>query len=135
VRREARALAAAALVGAQVGACIAGSRAVVHELGPLSLTFLRYAITLASLLPFLGGAAAALVRLSWREAAATALLGIAQFGLLIALGLFTLRHRVALWVRKAAGKAQTAAGLNTRRGFATPHAAFLVTTLREGPVP
>jgi hypothetical protein len=49
------------------------------------------------------------------------------------LGLFTLRHRVALWVRKAAGKAQTAAGLNTRRGFATPHAAFLATTLREGP--
>jgi hypothetical protein len=47
-------------------------------------------------------------------------------------GLFTLRHRVALWVRKAAGKAQTAAGLNTRRGFATPHAAFPATTLRAG---
>jgi hypothetical protein len=34
--------------------------------------------------------------------------------------------------RIASGKAQTAAGLDTRRGFATPHEAILVTTLREG---
>jgi hypothetical protein len=41
VSRERLALLAAAAVGVQVGACIAGSRRVVHELGPVSLTFLR----------------------------------------------------------------------------------------------
>lgn len=83
--RERTALMAAAVVGVQVGACIAGSRWVVHELGPVSLTFLRYAIALASLLPFLAAAPLALRRLTLREALAVALLGITQFGLLIAL--------------------------------------------------
>lgn len=83
--RETAALAVAALVGVQVGACIAGSRWVVHDIGPVSLTFLRYAIGLTSLLPFLGGAARELSRLSLRDAVLVALLGIAQFGLLIAL--------------------------------------------------
>lgn len=89
---ERLALAAAALVGVQVGACIAGSRWVVHDLGPLSLTFLRYAIALASLLPFLGGAPRAWARLSRREVLAVAALGITQFGLLIALLNLGLRH-------------------------------------------
>lgn len=84
-RRAHLALGAAALVGVQVGACIAGSRAVVHEVGPVSLTFLRYAIALASLVPFLGGARAALSHLTARDAGAVALLGVTQFGLLIAL--------------------------------------------------
>ncbi len=82
---ERAALAAAAVVGIQVGACIAGSRWLVHDLGPVALTFLRYAIALASLLPFLAGAPRAWSRLSAREAVATGLLGITQFGLLIAL--------------------------------------------------
>ena len=43
----------------------------------------------------------------------------------------TPRHRVV--TRIAAGKAQTAAGLDTRRGFATPPVTILATTLREGP--
>lgn len=90
--REGVALAVAALVGVQVGACIAGSRWVVHDLGPLSLTFLRYAIALASLLPFLGGAWSALRCLSRREALAVAALGITQFGLLIVLLNIGLRH-------------------------------------------
>jgi len=85
MNRERMALAVAALVGVQVGACIAGSRWLVHDLGPVSLTFLRYAIALASLLPFLGGAGRALARLSARDAVAVVLLGITQFGLLIAL--------------------------------------------------
>jgi drug/metabolite transporter (DMT)-like permease len=88
VRQERVALTAAALVGVQVGACIAGSRWVVHEVGPVSLTFLRYAIGLASLLPFLFAAPQALQalrRLTRREAVAVALLGITQFGVLIAL--------------------------------------------------
>jgi drug/metabolite transporter (DMT)-like permease len=92
VSPERWALAAAALVGVQVGACIAGSRWVVHELGPVSLTFLRYAIALASLLPFLAGAPAAWARLTVREAIATALLGLTQFGLLIVLLNLGLQH-------------------------------------------
>lgn len=90
--RERLALAAAGLVGVQVGAAIAGSRWVVHELGPVPLTFLRYAIALLSLLPFLGGARAALARLSLRDALAVAALGITQFGLLIVLLNIGLRH-------------------------------------------
>jgi drug/metabolite transporter (DMT)-like permease len=95
VKHERLALLAAAVVGVQVGACIAGSRWVVHELGPVSLTFLRYAIGLASLLPFLVAAPQALQalrRLTRREALAVALLGIAQFGLLIALLNLGLSH-------------------------------------------
>jgi drug/metabolite transporter (DMT)-like permease len=65
---------------------------VVHELGPVSLTFLRYAIALATLLPFLAGAPAAWRRLSLREASATALLGLTQFGLLIVLLNVGLQH-------------------------------------------
>jgi drug/metabolite transporter (DMT)-like permease len=92
LNHERWALAAAALVGVQVGACIAGSRWVVHDLGPVSLTFLRYAIALASLLPFLGGARAAWARLTPREALRAALLGLTQFGLLIVLLNVGLRH-------------------------------------------
>jgi drug/metabolite transporter (DMT)-like permease len=91
-RSERLALATAALVGIQVGACIAGSRWVVPDLGPLSLTFLRYAIALLSLLPFLGGAGAALARLSARDALLVVVLGITQFGLLIVLLNLGLQH-------------------------------------------
>jgi drug/metabolite transporter (DMT)-like permease len=93
--RERLALVAAALVGIQVGAGIAGSRWVVHDLGAVSLTFVRYAIALASLLLFVGavgGARAALARLNAREAAVVALIGIVQFGVLIALLNFGLQH-------------------------------------------
>jgi hypothetical protein len=40
-------------------------------------------------------------------------------------GLFTLPEGIALMTTRATGKAQTAAGLDTRRGFATPHVAFV----------
>jgi drug/metabolite transporter (DMT)-like permease len=92
VSRERLALIVAAVVGVQVGACIAGSRWLVHDLGPVPLTFLRYAIGLASLLPFLRGAGRTLLRLSAREVVAVALLGITQFGLLIALLNLGLAH-------------------------------------------
>ncbi|WP_247660868.1 IMPACT family protein [Ideonella alba] len=46
-------------------------------------------------------------------------------GLVRAKGLFTLPEGIALVPRMAAGKAHTAAGLDTRRGCATPHAAIL----------
>ena len=43
---------AAAAVGVQVGATIVATRVVVDQLGPATLAALRYAIGLASLLPF-----------------------------------------------------------------------------------
>jgi drug/metabolite transporter (DMT)-like permease len=98
-RTERWALGAAALVGIQVGACIAGSRWLMlggaQGLGPLSLTFLRYAIALATLLPLLalfGGTRAGLARLTAGDAIRVALLGIVQFGVLIALLNFGLKH-------------------------------------------
>lgn len=89
------ALGAAALAGVQVGASIAGSRWLVSDIGPLSLTFLRYAIALATLLPLLalvGGARCALARLTAGDGLRVALLGIVQFGVLIALLNLGLKH-------------------------------------------
>ena len=83
---------AAAAVGVQVGATIVATRVVVDQLGPATLAALRYAIGLASLLPFVWQAArreAATGRsspkLQANELPRIVLLGIGQFGLLIAL--------------------------------------------------
>lgn len=94
---EGRALLAAAAVGVQVGAAIAASRAVVHEVGPVSLAFLRYAIALVTLLPFVltgrsGGAGWRALALPWRDALAASVLGVLQFGVLIVLLNEGLRH-------------------------------------------
>ena len=83
--RERVALAAAGLVGIQVGAAIAGSRWVVHDLGPVSLAFVRYAVGLVSLLPFVLASRDRFGPMNLREGVTMAALGIAQFGLLIAL--------------------------------------------------
>ena len=66
---ERGALGAAALAGIQVGACIAGSRWLVSDIGPLSLTFLRYSIalaTLVTLLAWVGGTRDSWVRQTCR---------------------------------------------------------------------
>ncbi|HKX39754.1 MAG TPA: DMT family transporter [Burkholderiaceae bacterium] len=78
---------AAAAVGVQVGAAIVATRAVVGELGPVTLAALRYAIGLLTLLPFVWPALrdARAPRIARREWLQIALLGIGQFGLLIAL--------------------------------------------------
>jgi drug/metabolite transporter (DMT)-like permease len=81
---ERGALAAAALVGIQVGAAIVATRFVVDQLGPASIACVRYAMALLSLLPFaLWGRSWA--RIAGRDLAAVMLLGVGQFGLLIAL--------------------------------------------------
>jgi drug/metabolite transporter (DMT)-like permease len=74
---------AAAVVGVQVGAVTVASRAVVSEVGPVSLALLRYIIGVACLLPFF--LAAPRVRFQARDLAAVAALGIGQFGILIIL--------------------------------------------------
>jgi drug/metabolite transporter (DMT)-like permease len=82
-RHETLALAAAAVTGVQVGAALVASRFVIHDIGPASLAFLRYAIAVLCLAPFViaGGP----VRFAPRDLLAVMGLGIVQFGILIAL--------------------------------------------------
>ena len=76
---------AAAAVGVQVGAAIVATRSVVGELGPASLACLRYLLALACLLPFAWAARGPASRIARRDLPAVMLLGVGQFGLLIAL--------------------------------------------------
>jgi drug/metabolite transporter (DMT)-like permease len=81
---------AAAATGVQVGASIVATRFVIEQTGPASLALLRYAIGVACLaLPVLLGARA---RFAPRDILPIALLGITQFGLLIAVLNWGLRH-------------------------------------------
>lgn len=77
------ALLAAAATGVQVGAAIVATRFVVSDVGPATLAFLRYAVGILFLLPIL--LAARRVRFAARDLLPVALLGIGQFGILIAL--------------------------------------------------
>jgi drug/metabolite transporter (DMT)-like permease len=82
-RHETLALAAAAVTGVQVGAALVASRFVIHDIGPASLAFLRYAIAVLCLAPFV--IAGGRVRFALRDLLAVMGLGIVQFGVLIAL--------------------------------------------------
>jgi drug/metabolite transporter (DMT)-like permease len=82
-RNETLALAAAAATGVQVGAALVASRFVIHDIGPASLAFLRYAIAVLCLAPFV--IAGGWVRFARRDLLAVMGLGIVQFGILIAL--------------------------------------------------
>ncbi|HZS84085.1 MAG TPA: DMT family transporter [Stellaceae bacterium] len=77
-------LAAAAATGIQVGAAIVATRFVVGEIGPASLALLRYAIGFCCLLPVVL-LTRPLPRFAPRDVVPIALLGIAQFGVLVAL--------------------------------------------------
>jgi drug/metabolite transporter (DMT)-like permease len=82
LNRTALALLAAAATGVQVGAAITATRFVAGDISPTSLAFLRYAIGVACLVPTL---ALVRVRFAKRDLVPIALLGIGQFGILIAL--------------------------------------------------
>ncbi len=69
------------------------TRYVAGEVGPASLACMRYALAVLCLVPFL--IASGRPRIAPRDALAVALLGIVQFGLLIALLNFGLRHMSA----------------------------------------
>jgi drug/metabolite transporter (DMT)-like permease len=78
-----RAILAAAATGVQVGAALVATRLVIGETGPATLALLRYAIGFACLapaLPAVGG-----MRFARRDVLPIVLLGIGQFGILIAL--------------------------------------------------
>lgn len=74
---------AAAVTGVQVGAAMVATRFVIDQTGPASLALLRYAIGALVLLPVL--LAASRVRIAGRHLLPIALLGVGQFGVLIAL--------------------------------------------------
>ena len=81
--RELAPAAVAAVNGILVGSAMVATRVVVHQTGPASLALLRYAIGFCCLLPVV--LVARRVRFEWRDVVPIALLGIAQFGILIAL--------------------------------------------------
>ncbi|GEO14154.1 DMT family transporter [Microvirga aerophila] len=81
--RETLALAAAAATGVQVGAALVASRFVIHDIGPASLALLRYAVALLCLLPAV--LLSTRTRFAFRDLLAVMVLGIVQFGVLIAL--------------------------------------------------
>ena len=78
-----RPVAAAAATGILVGSAMVATRVVVHQAGPASLALLRYAIGVCCLLPVV--LLSARVRFAPRDVLPIALLGITQFGVLIAL--------------------------------------------------
>ena len=107
-RPESLALFAAALTGIQVGAAMVATRVVVHDMGPGTLAFLRYAV----------GERA---RFAWRDLGPIAVLGIFQFGVLIALlnvGLrYTTSARAALLFATFPLMTMVAAALLGREGL------------------
>jgi drug/metabolite transporter (DMT)-like permease len=80
---QAIALAAAALVGVQVGAATVASRYALPATDPVSLAFMRYSIGVLSLLPFV--LALPRPRFAARDLLPMAVLGIVQFAILILL--------------------------------------------------
>jgi len=84
------AAAAAAATGVQVGSAMVATRVVVDQTGPTSLALLRYVIGFCCLLPVVWLSAGP-VRFARRDVLPIALLGITQFGILIALLNYGLR--------------------------------------------
>jgi drug/metabolite transporter (DMT)-like permease len=82
LNRPTLAVLAAAATGVQVGAAITASRFAIDMAGPASLAFLRYAIGAACLAPVFFSAR---MRFARADILPIALLGIGQFGVLIAL--------------------------------------------------
>ena len=76
-------MAAAAMTGILVGAAMVATRFAVDQVGPAGLAFLRYAIGAVLLAPLVGTAAK--IRIARGDLLPVALLGIGQFGILIAL--------------------------------------------------
>ena len=76
-------IAAAAATGILVGSAMVATRYVIHQTAPASLALLRYAIGFCCLLP--PTLLSPRVRFEWRDLLPIGLLGITQFGILIAL--------------------------------------------------
>ncbi len=98
LKTETLASLAAALVGIQVGSAIVASRFVIAQTQPASLAFMRYSIGALCLLPFV--LSKPKLHFARRDLVPIALLGIIQFGIVIALMNYALQvlpsARVAL---------------------------------------
>jgi drug/metabolite transporter (DMT)-like permease len=88
--RAALPILAAAAVGVQVGAAIVASRYAIGQTTPVALALLRYAIGVVCLVPAV--LLTRRVRFARADLLPIGLLGIAQFGVLIVLLNFGLRH-------------------------------------------
>lgn len=85
---------AAAITGIQIGAAIVASRYVIDQTTPGMLALLRYAIGACCLIPVLL-ATGGWPRFARRDLLPMALLGIVQFGVLVALLNFAVQHLTA----------------------------------------
>jgi drug/metabolite transporter (DMT)-like permease len=83
LNRTSLALLAAAATGVQVGTAITATRFVADAISPASLAFIRYAIGVACLVPIV--IMVPRIRFARADVLPIALLGIGQFGVLIAL--------------------------------------------------
>jgi drug/metabolite transporter (DMT)-like permease len=90
-RRPVAAGVAAAAAGIQVGAAMVATRFVIGDIGPASLAMLRYAIGFLCLVPALVATGSRMRFAGW-DLVPIALLGIVQFGVLIALLNFGLAY-------------------------------------------
>lgn len=90
---ERLALLAACATGVQTGAAMVASRYVAGDVGPWSLGFLRYGVAMLCLAPFMMSQPRA--RFAARDLPILIFLGVAQFGLLIALLNFGLERMAA----------------------------------------
>jgi drug/metabolite transporter (DMT)-like permease len=84
------ALAAAAGTGIQVGAAMVATRFVIAETTPAALAFMRYAVALLCLLPFVFRAPR--IAVARHDLAPIFVLGVFQFGISIALLNYGLKH-------------------------------------------
>ncbi len=122
---------AAAATGVQVGAAMVATRFVVHDIGPASLAFLRYAIAVLCLAPPL--LMSARVQVSGRDLLVVMALGIVQFGVLIALLNLGLRYisstRAALLFATFPLMTMIIAACLGRERLSAPKAAGVVLTI------
>lgn len=84
---------AAALIAIQVGATIVATRLIIDQAGPTSLALVRYAVGVLCLLPAV--LVAGRFRFAPRDALAIAVLGMIQFGAVVALLNFSLAYIAA----------------------------------------
>lgn len=90
-RSDRLAIIAAVAIGAQVGVQITVTRALAADVPPATLAFLRYALVLAIFVPFVVRFATH-VRIRTRDLAVIGVLGMLNFGLMIGLQNYALRH-------------------------------------------
>ncbi len=124
-------VAAAAATGILVGAAMVATRFVIHQTAPASLALLRYTVGFCCLLP--PALLSTRVRIELRDLLPIALLGIVQFGILIALLNYALQFipsaRAALIFATMPLLTMMLGVFSGREQFTLPKAAGVVLTI------